>query len=183
MRAWLVYGVVALSLGGCGGTDGSTSHPLRDSYHRLLTSLGYQPPVAASELAGRWTVHRSVSADSGLKVPSNFSIYVEFGLERPDSLKPTKDSVMVFPRRITGTGLVAFENGGVFRDPSTLVVGDGLYAMEGDSVRVTGPRGTRVFGIRRYKKIVWRGGSMPADWTLGWSDAQDKTRLVMTRVE
>lgn len=182
MRAWVLFGMAVVVLG-CGGSDESATHPIRDNYHRLLASLGYQPPVATSELIGRWTVHRSVLADSGLRVPSNVSIFVEFGLERPDSLKPAKDSVMIFPRRITGTGLVAFDKGGVFRDPSSLVVGDGLYTKEGDSVRVTGPQGTRVFGIQRYKTMVWSGGSVPASWTLAWSDAQDKTRLVMSRAQ
>jgi hypothetical protein len=98
---------------------------------------------------------------------------------------PAKDSVVVFPRRVTQIFAVEFGSHGAFRDPSAQVVGNGLYAIEGDSVRVTGIHDTLAFALSRFPQREYKlaGGALVvrSDETLTWSDKRDRVRLVMMR--
>jgi hypothetical protein len=185
MRARLARVLTIVIIGGCGGGDSPGS--LDRALSRLRGALGGQKTVAA-DLVGRWIVHRSVRSDSGLRVPSNLRVYAEFGGEPPPNLKPSGDTIVIFPRRVTQSAIIAFGKGGVFRDPSAQVVGDGLYTVLGDSVRITGARGTLVFSIVRSPRQAYSlpGSStshvLPADMRLMWSDNDRRqTGLVMMR--
>jgi hypothetical protein len=189
MRSWLTWGVALLTIG-CQGRSGSgteTSNPVRSPASGGLANLGEQKQ-APLDISGRWIVHRSVRLDSGIRVPSNLKTSAELGLTPPADFVPAKDSVVVFPRRAIESALVEFGTGGTFRDPSAQVVGDGLYVVVGDSVRITGPRGTLVFALVRSDREVFqmRGTPdtvvLPALLQLRWSDDDPKqTRLVMMR--
>ena len=136
-------------------------------------------------LTGRWIVTRSELADSGVLVPSNLTMVAEYGLVPPPGIVPAKDSVVVFPRRVTEIFAVEFRSGGAFRDPSAQVVGNGRYAIEGDSVRVTGLHDTLAFALSRFPereyKLAGGGLVIRSDETLTWSDKRDRVRLVMMR--
>jgi len=135
-------------------------------------------------LTGRWIVTRSELADSGVLVPSNLTMVAESGLVPPPGIVPAKDSVVVFPR-VTEIFAVEFASDGAFRDPTAHVVGNGLYAIEGDSVRVTGLHDTLAFALKRFPQREYKlaGGAMVirSDATLTWSDKRDRVRLVMMR--
>jgi len=137
-------------------------------------------------LTGRWIVTRSELADSGVLVPSNLTMVAEYGLVPPPGIAPAKDSVVVFPRRVTEIFAVEFGSDGAFRDPTTQVVGNGLYAIKGDSVRVTGLHDTLAFALKRFPpreyKLARGALVIRSDETLTWSDKRDRTRLVMMRV-
>jgi len=92
------------------------------------------------------------------------------------------DSGVLVPSKIFA---VDFGSDGAFRDPSAQVVGNGRYATEGDSVRVTGIHDTLVFALSRFPqreyKLAGGGLVIRSDATLTWSDKRDRVRLVMMR--
>jgi len=137
-------------------------------------------------LTGGWIVTRSELADSGVLVPSNLTMVAEYGLVPPPGIVPAKDSVVVFPRRVTEIFAVELGSDGAFRDPSAQVVGNGRYAIESDSVRVTGIHDTLAFAFKRFPqreyKLAGGGLVIRSDETLTWSDKRDRVRLVMMRV-
>ncbi len=173
MRACTAWVFTVFLIGGCGGGD--SPGPLGRALSTLRGAFGGQKTVA-SDLVGRWVAYRSVRSDSGLKVPSNLKVFAEVeNLKPPPNLKPSADSVVVFPRRVIQSALIAFGKEGVFRDPSGQVAGDGLYSVTGDSVRITGSKGTMVFSIERSRLF---------SESLTWSDNDRRqTGLVMMRAK
>lgn len=137
MRTCLALSFTVLMLGGCAGDGSNTDsqNALRKRTTRALVTLGLRK-VPPPNITGRWVVQRSVKTGQGQKVPSKYRMIVEYDLEPPKHLTPAPDSVIAYRRETIGKALIEFRKDGEFRDPSALVVGDGLYVVEGDSVRV-----------------------------------------------
>jgi hypothetical protein len=187
VRTCLALGFAVLILGGCGGNGSDTDSPnfLQKATSRVLLRLGLQKE-APPNIIGRWVVQRSVKSGHGQKVPSNFRLIVEYDLEAPKNLVPARDSVVAYRRETTDRALVEFGKEGEFRDPSALVVGDGLYVLEDDSVRITGPKGSLVFALVQSPQLEYALGDstliLPKSAELTWSGKDsNQTRMWMMR--
>lgn len=139
---------------------------------------------------GAWRVSVVERAESGIRVPSNQRLAVEYGLlpmtNKPEP--PSPDSVTVWPLRTTAQHAVVFRDG-VLRDPTGAIVGgDGTYLIDGDTVLISGPQGTRALRIERLRNPwesrgarLWRELRNGPLVRLSWADSADRLRIVLLR--